>query len=232
MVEFFAYNGLINAMVALVLGYYIVVYHRREEIGKISLVMIIAFGLWSSGYWMWLSSQGPTEALFSARILSLGSTLIPVAFLHWVITFLNLTGQHKKLIRFAYLLTAIFLLFGFSKLFVESVEQVGTFPFWPQAGIFYHVYIIVSYIGFIGYGLILLWQHYIHEVGFMRKRFLYILVGMTICSIGGLTNFFGWYGIPFPPYGNVITTLFVLVCAYAIIHYRDRISNMRLLGRM
>lgn len=231
MQEFFAYNGLINAIIALIFVYYIIAHHRTEDIAKISLAMVFAFGLWSTGYWMWLMSENSTQALFNARVLSIGSSLIPVTFLHWVLIFLNQDIKRRKLIYFVYVITAIFIVFGFSRFFVESVAQVGAFAFWPQAGALYHAY-IASYIGFIGYGLILLWKHYIHEVGFMRKRFLYILIGMTICSIGGLTNFFGWYGIAIAPYGNVITTLFVLVSAYAVIHYHDHISNMRLFRRM
>mgnify|MGYP001577863240 CR=1 FL=1 len=32
--------------------------------------------------------------------------------------------------------------------------------------------------------------------------------------------------------GNIITTAFSLVAAYAVMHYRNHVSSMRLLGRM
>lgn len=233
MAEFFAYNGLLNVITAALVGCYILVYHRNEDIAGISLFFVFAFGLWSFGYWRWLlESDNPSAALFWTRVLSLGATLIPVAFLHWALAFLNAAHRHANLIRIAYAVTFVFLLFGFNGLFVASVQPVGAFLFWPQAGPLYLGYIIVAYFGFVGYGLCALWRHYRHEGGLMRNRIRYVLIGLAACAIGGSTNFLPWYGIPFPPFGNLITTVFSLVAAYVVMHYRNHVSSMRLLGRM
>ena len=81
MVQFFAYNGLVNFIAAVIVCYYIFSYHRHERIYAASLFMALAVGLWSFGYWRTFSSANYADALFMARILALGSTLIPVAFL-------------------------------------------------------------------------------------------------------------------------------------------------------
>lgn len=232
MVQFFAYNGLVNFAAIIFVCFYILKYHRREKICAISLFMALAVGVWSFGYWLTFSADSYNEALVSARVLTIGSTLIPVAFLNWVMIFLNLSDKHKRVLRFAYLVTLVFLAFGFSKFVVASVGRVGLFPFWPTPGILYHAYIVVSYVGFISYGFFLLWRNYAKKHGFMRKRFLYIFIGLAICAVGGLTNFPAWYGIPLPPFGNVLTALFSLVAAYAVMHYHNYVSDERLLGRM
>jgi two-component system, NtrC family, sensor kinase len=230
MVQFFAFNGLVNFIAVIIVCYYIILYHRHERIFLVSLFMALAVGLWSFGYWRTFSSFNYEDAILTTRILGIGSTLIPLAFLSWVIIFFDKAREHKKILLFSYLVTLVFLVFGFSGFFIKSVAPVGYFPFWPQPGILYHFYIFISYIGFIGYGLFLLWVYgYKKEAGFMRRRFLYILIGLSLCALGGLTNFPAWYGFPIPPFGNILTTLFSIVCAYAVMYYNNYKSDCRLL---
>ncbi len=44
---------------------------------------------------------------------------------------------------------------------------------------------------------------------------------------GGATNFFLWYNIPIPPYGNFLVALYPIIFAYAILKYR--LFNIKLI---
>lgn len=222
MIEFFAITGLINTIVAIALVLYVSAKSPKTTIYWVFVGLSLAFGTWSFGYWLWLSSTEYDQALFWSRILSLGSTLIPLFYLHWVTLLLGIAKKRWALLAFAYLLTIPFLIFGFDTLFVSGVAPVGTFLFWPQPGPLYHLYIIVAYIGFFGYGSWLLWKHYQKRRGQMRLRIKYIFSGIVLAVIGGFTNFPAWYGIPLSPYGNVVTPFFFIACAYAMVQYRLR----------
>jgi hypothetical protein len=232
MVQFFAINGLINAIAALFLAVYLSVRCRGQNICFTTMLLSLAMCIWSLGYWLWLSSSNFYDALFFSRILSIGSTLIPIFLVHWVIIFLKKEYSQRIFLKLGYVITFIFLLFGFSRYFIAGVEQVGVFPFWPQAGFLYTLYISISYIGFLGYGLFLLGKHYLKENGLMRMRYRVIFYGLIVSAVGGFTNFPAWYGVPIPPFGNVLTTFFFIVCAYAIMNYRVHESYMRIFGRV
>jgi len=198
MPQFFIIIPLLNVIAAIGLIIYIIVRHNKQPVRSISVLLVLSVGIWSFGYWQWLESDTYASALFWVRVLSVGSTLIPVFFLHWVIKFFNHSKRYAELLRFAYFVTLIFLIFGFTEYFVAGVSTVGVFEFWPQAGPLYHFYILISYIGFLGYGLYLLWKHYSKEGSVMRPKYRIILMGMAISIIGGFTNFPAWYGINFP----------------------------------
>jgi hypothetical protein len=59
-----------------------------------------------------------------------------------------------------YAITAFFLFFSFSPLFIRDVEPIMVFSFWPKAGILYLAFLIVSYLGLIGCGLYQLVKNY------------------------------------------------------------------------
>jgi len=231
MVQFFAINGLINALAALALVLYLIAKRNDHRMSFFTILVSIAMCIWSTGYWLWLSSDTASSTLFFSRMLSIGSTLIPIFIVHWIIVFLK-DNNHKIFLQIGYFITFIFLIFGFSKFFVSGVTQVGYFQFWPQAGLLYTFYILISYIGFLGYGLFLLGKYYLKERGLIRPKYRIIFLGMIMCAIGGFTNFPAWYGIPIFPFGNVLTTFLFFILGYAILHYRIHSSYMRLFGRI
>jgi len=232
MIDFLAYNAFLCSVCSLILIAYVVVKYYHFELGKVSILLSASFGLWSVGFWLWFYSTDYHSAILCVRILSIGASIIPVAFLHWVLVFLGIKIRYIKILFFSYLITAFFVLFSFSDFFVRTVERVGGFDFWPRPGFIYHFYVVFSYFGMIGFGIYLLLVYYFKEAGMMRVRFFYIILAMTLCALGGATNFFGWYGIAIPPYGNFIVTIFTFVCIYSISNHKAHISNMRLLKQI
>ncbi len=142
-VKIFALSGLFNTIIAIVFGLIVVVSNRKDWN---FLLITTSTALWSLFYWMWLSSSNSITALFWVRMLSLGSTLIPPTYFHWLSSILGIAKKQKKIIILAYLITVAFLVFGFSSLFVKSVERKLFFPFWPNPGLVYNLYLLISYV--------------------------------------------------------------------------------------
>jgi len=220
LLDAFAISGLINGLIVLGLGIFIISHNWKEKTNRLYFLIILATSLWSFSYWRWLSSTDATSALFWVRLLSVGSTLIPIFYFHWVVSLLKIENSQKLTIRLTYILGGLFLLFSFSNLFVSGTQQKLFFPFWPNPGILYHFYLFSLYICLVIYSVNLLIKNYKQAFGEEKKRIAYILGGTVMAFGGGLSNFFLWYNIPVAPYGNFLVAFFPFLFGYATIKYR------------
>jgi signal transduction histidine kinase len=113
----------------------------------------------------------------------------------------------------------IILTFSFSELFISGVEEKNGFKFWPDPGVIYDTYLIGIYLCLITYSLFLLWKFYKTESGVKKSSIKYIIIGSLLGFIGGATNFFLWYNIPIPPYGNILVFVYPVTLAFASFRY-------------
>jgi len=56
--------------------------------------------------------------------------------------------------------------------------------------------------------------------GFKREQIRYFLAAAIVGFFGGATNWPMWYNIHFPPYMNILVSVYLGIVAYAIINYR------------
>jgi signal transduction histidine kinase len=218
---FYAIAALINAITSLILGSFVFFKNRKNLTNHTFILLSFAVFFWSVFYFIWQISTDHDSALFYTRMLSIGSTMIPIFYLHWVLSFLNLKNLRSKIIlRLGYLTTLIFLCFSFSPIFIRDVEPIMVFSFWPKAGYLYTIYLAVSYLGLVGYGLIELIRNYSRSNSLKQYQIKFIIFGTIIGFLGGATNFLLWYDIRILPIGNVVTSLYVFILFYAMVKYR------------
>ncbi|MCG2690397.1 ATP-binding protein [Candidatus Parcubacteria bacterium] len=217
MIFFFALTGLFNGIGALALGLFVFFKKKKSALHRVFALLNMAIAVWALSYWQWLIASEKSVALFWTRILTIGSTFIPILFLHWILLVLNKEKEKKKLLILGYLMSAFFLLFSFSPLLVKGVEPSHNFPFWPIPGILYHFYIIFSYALLLGYGVYQLFMAYKQAEGYKKEQMKYIFLGLAIAAPAGFSNFPLWYKINFPPYLNILVLGYMACYAYAIL---------------
>jgi len=219
---FFAIAALINMVTSLILGSFIFFRNRKNTTNNTFILLSVAVFVWSLFYFLWQISTDHNSALLYTRLLSIGSLFIPIFYLHWVLSFLGLKDlpQSKLILVSGYVTTFIFLLFSFSPLFIRDVEPIMVFSFWPKAGYLYTAYLIILYLGLVGYGLSQLFRYYKMANSLKQFQIKYIIFGTIIGFLGGATNFFLWYDINVLPVGNVVTSLYVFILFYAMVRYR------------
>jgi len=219
--RFLSLDALVTAMVALVFGLIVITRNKKNIINQTGFLLTLATAFWSFGYWHWMAVYNDRElALFWVRILSIGSSLIPLFYFHWIISLLGLNKKKKRLIFLSYFLTAFFLLFSFSDLFVKTVNPVSHFTFWPEAGPLYTIYLISVYFSLVIYSVWLLLKERAGSFGSRREQIKYVLLGTIIGFGGGATNFPLWYGINIFPIGTILVVLYPILFSYAIIRHR------------
>ena len=217
--ELFAISGLINGIASLSFGFLVIYKNWRDTINRVFFLLMMSMLVWSFGYWQWLASSNHDSALFWTRILSVGSTIIPAFYLHWILLLLGRI-KTKRLLIFVYVLAGLFLIFSFSQLFVKDVAPKLSFPFWPQPGILYHFYLAAVYVSLVTYSLYLLLKTYQTASADKRGQIFYVVLGSVMGFGGGLTNFFLWYGIPIQPFGNFFVASFPVFFGYAMLKHR------------
>ena len=149
----------------------------------------------------------------------LGAIFIPSFYLHHIFAFLNLSIQKKKVLIVAYSFAVIFSIIDFTPLFVKSISQKLWFKYWPDAGLLYGPFLIIWFLT-LSYGLYFIIKSIQNSTGEKKNQLRYLLVANILGWSGGATNFPLWFNIPFPPVGNILVSMYVVVVAFAIVKYR------------
>jgi len=219
MQELFSFSGLFNAVVAMVFAVVVVTYNNRRTINRLFFLMTMATALWSFGYWQWLCvTDDSVMALYWLRILSIGSTFVPIFFYHWVTKLVHF--NFRSILWAGYSLTIFYCYFIFSDLFIAGVHPVAGFTHWPIPGVIYNFFVVTNYIGLVFGGIYLLIHYYFRTEGLKRMQIWYAMIGSLLGFGGGATNFLLWYGINIPPYGNFLVSFYVAAFGIAIVKYR------------
>ena len=219
--ELFAISGLINGIASLSFALFIIYKNWRDKINRMFFFLMSGMVIWSLGYWKWLSSTNSQDALFWVRFFSIGSTLIPVFYLHWIVLLLKKETE-KHILKLVYVLTGLIIALSLliPNLFVEKVIPKFSFPFWPDPGIIYHFYLASVYGLLVTYALTLLIKTYKMASLDIKGQAFYVILGSIFGFGAGLTNFFLWYDIPVPPYGNFLVAAFPVFFGYAMLKHK------------
>ncbi len=178
-------------------------------------VFSISVSLWAYSYGLFDLATNPSVALFWNKILMSFAILISVSFLHFVVLQIEEEKKYRTLIYLSYLIGAVFLVLIPTDLFIKDIAPLYGFKYWPVAGIAFHPFFFWFSANTIMSHLLML-EAIIRFEGAKKRQLVYIFIGTFIGFIGGATNYFMWYNIPFPPIGNPLVACYVFTVAYAI----------------
>ena len=216
--ELFAISGLLNGLAAIGLASFIYFRSPRDPRHWTFGLFGISTAIWSFGYFAWQISTSEIEALFNVRLLMAGAIFIPITFLHHVLYLLHKEIAWKNVIKWNYIVGAIFLIFDATPFYIEAVQPISLFPYWGVPGIVFH-FCLVWWVALVLVAHVMLLQGYLREKGLPRRQILYLLIGSTIGYVGGGSNFFLWYGIEIIPYGTVGFGIYISIVAYTLLRF-------------
>ncbi len=217
--NFYAISGLINGLLGSGLGLFL--YSRAPQNPKHQAFGLYCLSLciWSYVYCAWHLTESTEMALFLVRLLMGGAILIPLTHLYHVLTFLGLAHTHRRLLIGGGGLTLLLLLSNFTPLLVDRVEAQMGFAYWPRPGVVFPVF-LAWFLFSLTYATYLFTKAYHSTNGVRRNQYIVLIVGSLIGWGGGATNFPLWYGIPIPPYGTILVSLYFVTVGFALIRYR------------
>ena len=219
MISFFAFSGLLNFIFSFFLGILVYLKGRKQFQSRSFALYFFSVAFWSFGYYFWQISSEEHLALFWSRFLMVGAIFIPIFYFHFIVSFLDLAKRYKKFLYAGYGLSFLFLFLNFTPYFIKGVKAKLFFPFWPEPGIFYFLFLLMFF-GLVCCGWYLLIKALKKtKEKIKRQQIKYFLLGTGIGFVGGATNYFLWYDIPILPYGNILIIFGVLFVALAITRY-------------
>lgn len=226
--NFYAFSALFIASTTFILGIIVYTKNRKGAVNKAFSYFAICVFFWSVAYYFWQVSHDATSALFYCRLLMAGAIFVPVTYLHFVLALIKKADKKSNFLAISYFLFFIFLLTDLTPLFVNRVEPLLNFPFWPRPGIAFHLFLSMWFV-YVCYTTYLLYTAYKNSTGLIRDQVKYVLWGFIIGFIAGSSNYILWYKIPIPPYLNILGSVYVAGMAYSIIRYR--FMDIRIVAR-
>ncbi|HET8562661.1 MAG TPA: ATP-binding protein [Candidatus Binatia bacterium] len=217
--DFYALSGLINGIAATILGCFVYARAPRDSRNFIYGLFCLSVSVWSYFYFAWHFTESRELALVFVRLLMVGAIMVPVFYLHHVLTLRELLESHRPILIAGYVLCGIFLLFDFTNFFIADLQPEMSFRYWPKPGLVFHLF-LVWFVSYALYAIYLTAVAYLKEKGLRRNQYLYLTVGALIGYVGGATNFPLWYGVQIPPVGTILVTAYTAIMAYTMIQYR------------
>lgn len=221
MLGIYTWSVLITGIFFTSFGVFAYLNNKRELSNRLFGLLSLAFAIWCYAWFALLFvKEDVGSAYFWAKILNLGATLIPIFYMHWILSVLNLAQKKKYLIIGGYLLTFIFIIFNHSDFFIEGVHQALFFPFWPTPGPLYKWFLLFGYLGMAGYAFIELIKESFKASGEKKYQIIFIILGSILGFGGGATNFplmYGWGEMQ--PFGVFAVMFAPFALGYAALRY-------------
>ncbi len=221
MLEIFTWSVFITGLFFTSFGIFAYLRNPHATTTRMFGLLSIAFAIWSYSWFGMLLSKSYESALFFAKLLNFGATLIPIFYLSWVVAVVGFTRPRKIILVIGYVITIIFGILSFTDLYVSDVRPILDFPYWPVGGPAYFIYVIIGYFGFILYSVWELLKKFFRSSGVEKYQIGYLLLGALLGFGGGATNFLPMFGVEttLPIYGVFLTMSSPFVFSYAAIRY-------------
>lgn len=213
-----AFSGFINSFLVFLIGIFVYSSNRKKLENQLFFTLCLGIVFWQGNYGFWQMADSEKGSLFFLRLITIGSVLSSVIFLHLVLALLNLIEKRKKILNWSYLVTLLILGFVFSPFYISEVRAYPFYSYWPIAGTGTTLNIIWGLI-LAGAAFWLLIRSYRRSSGERKNQVGYFILALSILCVAGLFNLPQWYGIPLFPYGNFLIFLYPLIISFAIVKY-------------
>ena len=219
MLYFLAFSGLGTGIAALIFGLFVFLRNRESAISKSYGLLSLSIFIWGISYYFWPLANSKEQAFISFRVLHIGAILIAPSYLWFILSLIELNKKFKKVIVSAYLLSLLFLIVAFTKLFIVDMQPLYMFRYWAVPGIAYHFYLLFWF-ACVFFAWIFLLKEYLYSSGPRKNQLKYVLIASMLGFLGGATNYLLWYKINVPPVGTFLVGVHIVILAYAIVKFR------------
>ncbi len=216
---YLGFSGLINFITCIFLGIFVLLRNPRGVKNRTYFFLNSSVALYSIGYYIWQLCSDENYALLWFKVLVIGIILINVTYLHFVFAFIGILKKKRIELGVYYFINFIFILLNIRSLLYSSIEPRYSLGFWPNPTLFFNIYLIFWFWQCL-YGFMWLIKGLKLFSGIKREQIKYFTFAAIIGFVGGATNWPMWYRIYFPPYLNILISVYIGLVAYAIVKYR------------
>jgi signal transduction histidine kinase len=186
---------------------------RTKLVNVLWFLLSISICGWAFGLGMVVRSDSYIQAYhWQIWILYPFAIMIPVLFLHFVVSFLDI--ERRRFVQCAYLSGLTFEILNA----LHQLASVGAFPslpYYTKPLLAYYFY-TAHFLALSSYSAALLYWKMRESKGLKREQIKYVLAGTIAGFCGGATTYFYIYGIPIFPYGIYAVPIYITTISYAI----------------
>jgi signal transduction histidine kinase len=216
--SFLALTGVINFITCFSLGLFVLLKNVKSIKNISYFILSLSISLYSLSYFLWQLSKDEYTALFWFRILTLGIILINISYLLFVFAYVEALYRKKTVLVVISLLNFFFIVLNFSDLLYTKLVPRYNLGFWPEPTAYFHAYLTLWFLQCF-YGFYWLLKGFGLHQGNKKIQIKYFIIAAVIGFAGGATNWPMWYNIYFPPYLNILVSLYTGIVAYAILRH-------------
>ncbi|HHX61588.1 MAG TPA: EAL domain-containing protein [Epulopiscium sp.] len=180
----------------LLLGTYIIRLNPKSSLNRLFLAVCIAMSIWSLGFAIGITAQGPESALLWRRVSAIGWTMVYSIILHFLIllTYENRTLNNKGLLKFLYIPGFISIyIFSFSNHMAAAQHNLQKLTYgWVNMPInntldwfFYAYYTLYAVVGLV---VIWKWKQKLEDKKLAKQGTLIMLSFIASFILGSLVD--------------------------------------------
>jgi HD-GYP domain-containing protein (c-di-GMP phosphodiesterase class II) len=219
MIKIYNITALMGFFTSISLGLFVLYKNPRKPLNIRLCLLNLAISCWAGFLFLMNISWNKDVGVFASRALHMGAIIIPVLFLHFILTLINEDNRHKQFLLFSYAITFIFILLNFSSLIIKTAIPKSPFPYYPEAGILYPFYLFLFF-GLTSYAVYRLFLSYKISDGIKKIQYRYALIASLIGFFTGSSTYLYVYNIPIEPFGIHFFFVYPIVVSYSILRYR------------
>lgn len=218
----FAIFSFATSFLTLLLGLLVYSMSPHIRMKRVWIVFCFFAALWNFGFGIMAIAEDESAALFWARaVQNPAAIFVPVAFLHFILVFLNtLSEGRRKLILAGYLFGVLLLILNFTKFYtdVRYVLQSGIYTISAKEAYLAYFLFFCFYIGIAFYEMLKKWKSVQDQR--TKSRLLYLILASAIGLLGGASTFLLDFHLIASPYGLYLIPFYVMLVTYAIIEHQ------------
>jgi len=221
--NFYALLPLAAFITNIFLGCYILYRDSKQKQNILYSLITFALATWAIGDFLTFTSTTPEAALTFGKIGTYGSSLTAVFILHFFLVFSKKEFISKKIFNILLYFPALFfIIVAFTTNLISKSATVEYWGYTATAGTLY-LLLTLYVVGYIIIGILFCYRFYLKSAVADEKIQAKLLIfGISIPLIGGIITQVipDALGFNLIPLSTTLTTVMVLIIAYAIIKYR------------
>ena len=194
---------------------------HRSALNRVFASVAAALGVWNLGVFFLRSTGDVATAVLVEKLLHFGVILVPAFYYHFVVVFLEIADQRRRLLAATYALAVGFLALSATPLSMRGVV-VTYWGFAPAFGPLYNVFFAWFMASIVG-GIVELGLAYGKiDSAFRRNRAKLIILGSAVSLLGGVVDI-ARVGLKMEsvyPVGIPANAVFALLLGVSIVRYR------------
>lgn len=227
MIPLYGISNLLIAITSTAISIFVFVKGPKTKTNKIWIVLTLTIAIYGFGAYMVSLSEDAKSAFSWWQFAYIGIIMIPVLFMHFVYSFLDI--KRPVFLRTIYVFSLAMLLLNIfrkdiflgkvSLFFADSkIFQPGYWIYPPSPFLLF--YILVFFVGIAGLTHIDMIRGYKKAGLFKRNQIKYFFIGTASGFIGGGFSFLPCFNISLYPVSNIAVVLYPIITSYAIVKYR------------